>query len=190
MDTKYLPPHPDYEQKPDEMPEMVSARYDEDDITDLVTEFATYFTVIAANPDGWRRGEPNYVRTEHLTLEAARKAARTRYENDPKKRGMLIYACLQYSNRPIGTHAHVEGFPQESNPYSREARRAKRKPSRLQKSLRNMIASDLLPKTERHFEPTPERLEEIKKQLEAVNVVGKGGSKVAMKYKNRRNGGR
>ncbi len=185
MKTSYLPPHIEWEKPPEELPDLVSSKFDDDDVTDLIIEFATYFTVIAANPEGWRRGESNYIRSEHLTLAAARMAAKTRYDADPKKRGCLIYAVLQYSNRPIGTSRVVESYPFVSNPYSREARAAKHKSYRRRKSLRNIPDSESLAPSGRYFEPTEEDRAEIKRKLDEMKVVGKGGSKIAFKYRNR-----
>jgi hypothetical protein len=185
MKTSYLPPHIGWETPPEALPDLVSSSFDDDDVTDLIIEFATYFTVIAANPEGWRRGESNYTRSEHLTLASARAAAKTRYDNDPKKRGILIYAVLQYSNRPIGTSRVVESYPFVSNPYSREARAAKRKTYRRRKALRDIPDQATMAPSGRYFEPTEDDLAEIKRKLDEMKVVGKGGSKIAFKYRNR-----
>jgi hypothetical protein len=185
MKTQYLPPHPTWEPTPSEMPDFNSTRIDIDDRTDIMIEFATYFTVIQANPGGWRTGESNYLRSEHLTLESARMAAKKRYEDDPKKRGCLIYAVIQYSNRPIGSGEVIEGYPPCDSPYSKEARRAKKRGNPVPRSLRNMPEPGSLPPPQRAFEPTSEELDEIKRRMEQLTVVGKGGSKVAFKYRNR-----
>ena len=185
MDTHYLPPHEGWEVRPGEMPDLNTSLIDLDDRTDLMVEFATYFTVIQANRGGWRTGEGNYLRSEHLTLESARKAAKKRYEEDPKQRGCLIYAVVQYSNQPIGSSEVIDGVPPCNSPYSREARLAKRKGNPVPKSLRNMPDPGSLPPPQRHFEPTAEELEDVKKRLDLMTVVGKGGSKVAFKYRNR-----
>jgi hypothetical protein len=185
MDTKYLPPYPTWEPTPHDLPDLYSTRIDIDDRTELMIEFATYFTVIQENRGGWRRGEGNFIRSEHLTLHSARLAAKKRYENDPKRRGCLIYAVVQYSNRPIGSGEVIEGYPPSDSPYSREARLAKRRGTPVPRSLRNMPDPETLPPPQRHFEPTAEELADIKRKLEQMTVVGKGGSKIAFKYRNR-----
>lgn len=185
MKTSYLPAHPDWEPLPEEFPDTSDPHFDYDGVTDLMTEFATYFTVIAVNPGGWRRGESNYIRSEHLTLQSALLAAKTRYQNDPQKRGCLIYAVMQYSNRPIGSDRVIASWPEVSNPYSREARAAKRKQSRIPKNMRNLPAPETMKRSERFFEPSPEQLREIEQKLADVKIVGKGGSKVAFKYRNK-----
>lgn len=187
MKTRYLPPYGGLERRPNDMPDLGTRKYDDDERTEIAIEYATYFTVISVNPGGWKRGESNYIRSEHLTLKAARIAAKTRYERDPRGRGMLIYAVIQYANSPIGSSFVVEDYPKVNNPYNREAKLAKRagRPSTIPKSMRDMPEPGSLPRSERFFEPSPETYDEIKRKLEEMKVVGKGGSKVAIRYKNK-----
>jgi hypothetical protein len=191
MKTKYVSPVGSLEIQPDDLPSM-DGIYDDDTLVDLYVEFATYFTVIQMNRGGWKRaGESNYFRSEHLTLEAARKAASIRFL-DPtvKEPECLIYAVIYYDKTPIGSSRPVEGYPKVSSPYDRDARLAKRNSKRVQvlpKSMRNMPAPGSLPASERYFE-RPRTAAEIKAALDATTVVGKGGNMAAIRFKNRRNG--
>jgi hypothetical protein len=185
MQTRYLPPYPTWEPPPDDMPDFNSTRVDIDSRTELMIEFATYFTVIQENRGGWRRGEGNFLRSEHLTLASARLAAKKRYEGDPKRRGCLIYAVVQYRNRSIGSGEVVEGYPPSDSPYSKEARLAKKRGNPVPRSMRDMPEPGTIQPSQRYFEPTAEQLEEIKRKLAQTTVVGKGGSKIALKHRNR-----
>jgi hypothetical protein len=191
MKTKYISPTGKAELQPIDFPSF-NGIYDDDTIVDVYVEFATYFTVIQMNRGGWQRnGESNYFRSEHLTLEAARKAAKIRF-SDPsiKEPECLIYAVMFYDRTPIGSSRPVEGYPKISSAYDRDARLAKRnlkKAQVLPKSMRNMPVPGTLLPSERYFE-RPRTSEEIKAALDATNIVGKGGNMAAIRFKNRRSG--
>ena len=175
---------------PPQSSQDVSTFHDLDSMGDHIIEHANMFAVCQRNAGHYHRGELPYDRSEHLTLSSARIAAKTRYENDPRQRPCVIYAIMLYSNNQMGFSEVAETYPASDSVYSRTGRIARRngKPAKLLRSRQNMLPPDELQQTERYFESTsqPMSQEDVQRALTATKIVGKGGSKVAVGYKNKR----
>lgn len=190
MNTEYVIKTEELERPPPHAIDISKFR-DLDDLVEAVTSYANKFVVLQHNPGGYRKGEINYIRSEHLTLKAAQLAAVTRHQLDPNHRGCVIYAVMQYANNPLGHSQIVETYPMLNNPWGTTARLAKRngKPAALKRSYKNPLPPELLEPSERYFEGpggVPRTEEEIQRALSATKVVGKGGSKIAFGFRNKK----
>jgi hypothetical protein len=120
---------------------------------DQIIANAKYFAVVEIHPGAWRRGESNFIRSEHPTLEEARAEAQRRHdaERDPK-RGSLIYAVADFKGAP-NMNCLVEDFPGMAGPYTRRGRDAKLKGKRPVSAKKYEVPSPTeLEKSDRFFE--------------------------------------
>lgn len=95
----------------------------DEEIDAFIIQHAKHFNVVQMNPGGFVNGSRNYLHHVASTIDKARAKAETLYREDPKKRGIVIYAVAD-----IGYVANmsrpVENYP-PVKPYMSKAARAK-----------------------------------------------------------------
>lgn len=111
--------------------------YTDEELIQHTIKHAKYFTVIQITRGGFVGGGQNYERHQVDTLDEARTLASTLYGQDPKKRGIIIYAVADFAGAN-GFSRPVDNFPPTtymSN--SDRARKEKKEKAEARQKLRD-----------------------------------------------------
>ncbi len=152
----------------------------QDEYEQMIIDNAKYFTVLEIRPGAWRRGESNFVKTQHTTYDEAIAEAKRRYEAEPHpKRGNLIYAIADFPRSGArDMTALVEAYPPIHGPFTRQGHMEKQKNKGKRRKALDAKPTYTAEPSDRYFEGDA--------YLGVTNVVKPGGSKVAIKFKNKR----
>lgn len=97
-------------------------QYTDEELNQHTIKNAKYFTVVQITRGGFVGGGQNYERHQVDTLDDARELAAKLYNEDPKKRGIIIYAVADFTGAN-GFSRPVENYPLSS--YKSRSDRAK-----------------------------------------------------------------
>lgn len=83
--------------------------YTDEELNAHTIKHAKYFTVVQITRGGFVGGGQNYDRHQVESLEDANTLAASLYKDDPKKRGIIIYAVADFAgangfSRPVGNY--------------------------------------------------------------------------------------
>jgi hypothetical protein len=83
--------------------------YTDEELNEHTIKHAKYFTVVQITRGGFVGGGKNYDRHQVDSLESANQLAADLYRDDPKKRGIIIYAVADFAgangfSRPVGNY--------------------------------------------------------------------------------------
>jgi hypothetical protein len=95
--------------QPSKLPGLMGD-FTDDQLNQHVVDNARYFTVVQINRGGFLAGDKNYTRHEVASLALARDLAAHLYSEDPKHRGILIYAVADFAGAK-GFSRPVESYP-------------------------------------------------------------------------------